>query len=157
MQTIPAIWDLIRRFKSQCRSMGWWVSPYDDIVCVGGEYHNFICTKRVYPKTFKIIALNNVYPLRENDIYYRLINVSYRAWVIQEKPPEDVYLILAENRDLREHTAIYDLSEATSDKPTCIKMNETKSVVFQEFERFLREECRINLVSKTMFTQSREI
>ncbi|MEM2273026.1 MAG: hypothetical protein QXX56_02275 [Candidatus Bathyarchaeia archaeon] len=148
MQSIPVVWDLIRQFKHQCRLMGWWVSPYEDIVYAEGEYHNFLCARKVYPKTFKTIAFSNLYPVRENDVFYRLVNVSYTAWIFQERPPEDIFAIIAVDRDMRKHIAIYDLSEAYSKGPICMKINETKSIVFQEFEKFLKNEYYIELVNR---------
>lgn len=156
MQIIPIVWDLIKQFKRQCRSMGWWVSLYEDIIYASGEYHNFLCAKKVYPKTFKAISLSNLYPIRENDIMYRLVNVSYTAWILQEKPSEDIFVILAENQNMRMHVAVYDLSEAYSRNPICMKLNETGSIVFQEFEKFLRDEYRLNLVNKLPLPQTKK-
>lgn len=152
---IPIVWDLIKQFKRRCKLRGWWASPYEDVIYAGGEYHNFLCAKRVYPKTFKIISLNNLYPVRENDTMYRLVNVSYTAWILQEKPPEDIFRILDEDQGMRSHIAVYDLSEAYFEKPICIKLNETSSIVFREFERFLREEYRLSLVDRLLLRAER--
>lgn len=151
MQNIPVIWDLIKQFKRQCKLMGWWASLYEDIVYADGEYHNFFCAKKVYPKTFRVISLSSLYPVRENDMIYRLVSVSYVAWILQEKPPEDIFKMLDEDQRMRRRVAVYDLSEAYSEKPVCIRLNETNSVVFREFERFLKEEYNINLVNKLLF------
>lgn len=148
MRSIPVVWDLIRQFKHQCRLMGWWVSPYEDVIYASGEYHNFLCTRRVYPKTFKIITFSHLYPVRENDVFYRLVNISYTAWIFQEKPPEDILLMVIRDSDMRKHVAIYDLSEAYSERTICMKINETRSIVFQEFEKFLKSEYRLDLVSR---------
>lgn len=148
MQLLPIVWDLVKQFKRRCRLLGWWVSQYDDIIYVNGEYHNLLCAKRVYPKTFRVIARSHFHPLRENDMLYRLVNISYTAWIFQEKPHEDIFVIVAENENLRKHMAIYDLSETYSGRPICMKINETKSIVFQEFERFLKSEYHINMVNK---------
>lgn len=148
MRSIPLVWDLIKQFKCQCKLMGWWVSPYEDIIYAGGEYHNFFCARKVYPKTFKVISLSHIYPVRENDIFYRLVNVSYTAWIFQERPSEDMFMMVASDHDMQKHIAIYDLSGAYSERPICIKINETKSIVFQEFEKFLKNEYNIDLINK---------
>lgn len=153
MKIIPLVWDLIRQFKRHCKSMGWWVSPYEDVIYADGEYHNFICAKKVHPKTFRAIAFNQRYPVRESDRLYRLVNISYMAWIFQEKPSGDIFAILAEDQDIRRHTAIYDLSDAYSERAICIKVNETKSIVFQEFERFLRDEYCLNLINRLPLLQ----
>jgi len=44
-----------------------------------------------------------------------------------------------ENTELLRRTAIYDLSWAYSGKPLCLKLNETDSQVFKEFENFLEK------------------
>ncbi|MEM1586665.1 MAG: hypothetical protein QXX99_04305 [Candidatus Bathyarchaeia archaeon] len=147
MRSIPVVWDLIKQFKHRCRSMGWWVSPYEDVIYAEGKYHNFLCVRRVYLKTFKAIALSHFYPVRENDMLYRLVNISYMAWILQEKPTEDILMTVAGDHDMRKHVAVYDLSEAYSEKTICRKINETRSIVFQEFEKFLKNVYHIDLVS----------
>ncbi|MEM1515712.1 MAG: hypothetical protein QXH24_06700 [Candidatus Bathyarchaeia archaeon] len=109
-----------------------------------GEYHNFLCVKRVYPKTFRVIALSHLHPVRENDVLCKLVNISYTAWILQERPHEDIFVMVTENKKMQKHMAVYDLSEIYSGKPVYTRINETKSVVFQELERFLRSECNID-------------
>ncbi len=57
--------------------------------------------------------------------------------------------IVAENSELSKRIAIYDLSLAYAGKPVCLKLNETDSPVFQEFERFLEKKCGVKLQSVT--------
>lgn len=41
--------------------------------------------------------------------------------------------------ELSKKTALYDLSEVYQGKPLCLKLNETDSLVFEEFEKFLKK------------------
>ncbi len=54
--------------------------------------------------------------------------------------------MVTENPELSKRTAIYDLSRAYSGKPLCLKLNETDSIVFREFERFLKEMWGVELI-----------
>lgn len=147
MKSLPKIWDLIDHFKCKCRLRGWWVSDYEDIIHVDGEYHNFLWARRVYPKTFKSVITNHCYSIREG-LSYRTINVSYTAWLFPEPPLENIILFIAENPHLLKNTALYDLSEAYRGRDLCLKLNNTGSIVFREFETFLREEYGLNLMDK---------
>lgn len=145
---IPMVWDLIEQFKHKCKMRGWWVSRYEDVIQANGEYHVFLWARRVHPKTFRSITLSQCYPVREHELSYKVVNVSYTAWVFPEKPPESIFMFICEDSLLRRCTAIYDLSEVYCGKPECLKLNETNSVVFREFEGFLESDYNIDLVSK---------
>src|SRR3990170_4807632 len=56
-----------------------------------------------------------------------------------------VLRLFEENPDISKWVALYDLSRISKDLPACSKLNETKSIVFQEFERFLSNRCGIEL------------
>lgn len=145
---IPMVWDLIDQFKRKCKMRGWWVSKYEDVIRADGAYHVFLWARRVHPKTFRSVTLSHCYPIRENELSYKVVNVSYTAWVFPERPPESILAIICEDSFLRKCTAIYDLSEAYYEKPICLKFNETDSIVFREFEVFLKSEYCIDLVSR---------
>jgi hypothetical protein len=147
MGRVPRVWDLLDQFKRRCDLRGWWSSKYEDIVRANGEYHSFIWARRVHPKTFRVIASNRLRPIRENDLSYRIVNVSYAAWIFPEKPQGSILLIMSEDQSLRKTTAIYDLSDVYCGGFICLKINETKSVVFHEFESFLKSEYQIDFVS----------
>lgn len=51
-----------------------------------------------------------------------------------------------ENPELSKRTAIYDLSWVYEGKLICLKLNETDSIVFREFERFLEERWGVELI-----------
>ncbi|MEM1602117.1 MAG: hypothetical protein QXS10_06750 [Candidatus Bathyarchaeia archaeon] len=147
MVKVPRVWDLISQFKIRCREKGWWVSEYEDVVNVNGEYHCLFGVRKVYPKTFKSVVTHHCTPIRDG-ASYRIVNVSYMAWIFQEYLPESLVLIVMEDPRLLKTTALYDLSETYSGKPIYLRLNETGSVVFQEFERFLKAEYGLNFLER---------
>jgi hypothetical protein len=70
---------------------------------------------------------------------YDVVEISYTAWVFQQPPSRELLETLSLNRELSRKTALYDLSGVYQGKPLCLKLNETKSPVFDEFEKFLKE------------------
>ncbi len=147
MVDLPKVWDLIERFKNRCRLRGWWVSEFEDVVHAEGAYHNFIWARKVHLNTFKSITANHCCSIRDG-LSYRTVNVSYIAWVLPEHPPESIISTVAGNPRLLRTVALYDLCDAYKGKSTCLKLNETESVVFQYFERFLEAEYDLSLISK---------
>jgi len=136
---IPKVWELLDRFKDQCQLKGWKTSEYEDWVKTSDdEYHNFLWTQTVYSSTFKKIAANHKCAIREG-VSYRVIDISYTAWLFPQSPHENLTQTVKENPELSRRTAIYDLSRAHSGKLLCLKLNETDSMVFKEFERFLED------------------
>ncbi|MCX8171576.1 MAG: hypothetical protein N3E47_06375 [Candidatus Bathyarchaeota archaeon] len=127
--------------------MGWWVSEYEDIVNANGEYHSFLCVRKVYPKTFKSVITNHCAPIREG-ASYRIVNVSYMAWIFQEPPPKSLILIVIDDSNILRSTALYDLSEVYAGKPIYSRLNETRSIVFHEFEKFLETEYGLNFTER---------
>lgn len=135
---IPKIWDLLNRFKVTCQYKGWKTSTYEDVVKVGDEYHSFIGTRTAHPSTFQKIITNKKLAIPEGKSY-RVIDVSYIAWVFQQHPSQQLIETLTMNPNLNKNTAIYDLSNAYKGKPLCLRLNETGSPAFKEFEKFLKE------------------
>jgi len=136
---IPKIWELLDRFKGQCQLRGWKTSEHEDWVRTGDdEYHNFLWIQTVHPSTFEKIAINHKCAVRKG-VSYQVVDVSYTAWLFPQSPPEGLMQMVKENPKLLRRTAIYDLSWAYSGKPLCLKLNETASTVFKEFEKFLEE------------------
>lgn len=144
---VPKVWDLINQFKRRCRQVGWWVSEYEDIVNANGEYHVFFWVRKVHPKTFKSVIAKHCAPIREG-ISYRIVNVSYMAWIFQEPMPENLMFIIVEDSHTLRSTALYDLSGVYAGKPVCLRVNETQSIVFREFEKFLETEYGLNFVER---------
>lgn len=138
LSKVPRVWDLLKRFKESCRRKGWKISDYEDIVKINDEYHNFIGTRTIHPSTFKRIASNKKLAVPEGESY-NVIDVSYTAWVFQQQPSEQLVETLTMDSELSKKTALYDLSGLYQGKPLCLKLNETDSPAFDEFEKFLKE------------------
>jgi len=142
---ILKIWGLIDNFKEYCnKSKGWNVCENDDLIEAENEYHKFIWINHLHPNTFKRVVRNHLCSVQEG-VSYRTVRISYMAWVLPEAPSESTTRIIAEEPLLSRKIAMYDLSEAYAGRPICLKLNETKSVVFHEFERFLSIEYQIKL------------
>lgn len=136
--TIPRVWDLVRSFKHACELRGWKVSEHEDWVKTDNEYHNFLWARTVRPATLKKIAEEHRCAIKQG-ISYQVVDVAYTAWLFSEEPPEELLQVVVESPELSKRTAIYDLSWAYSKKPICLKLNQTESSVFQEFESFLEK------------------
>ncbi|KPV64320.1 MAG: hypothetical protein AOA66_0280 [Candidatus Bathyarchaeota archaeon BA2] len=141
---IPKIWELLEGFKDQCQLRGWKTSEHEDWVKIGDEYHNFLWTQTVHPSTFKKIAVNHKCAIRKG-VSYRVVDISYTAWLFTQGPSEELLETVKENPELSRRTAIYDLSWMYTGKPFCSKLNETKSMAFQEFEKFLEEKWKVKV------------
>jgi len=142
---IPKVWELIDLFKGQCQLKGWKTSEHEDWVKTGDdEYHNFLWIQTVHPSTFEKIAVNHKCAIRKG-VSYQVVDVSYTAWLFPQSPPENLTQRVKENPELSRRTAIYDLSLAYAGKPLCLKINETDSTVFKEFEKFLEKELRVEV------------
>ena len=141
---IPKVWELLDGFKGQCQLRGWKTSEHEDWVKIGDEYHNFLWTQTVHPSTFEKIAVNHKCAVRKG-VSYQVVDVSYTAWLFPQSPPEGLVQTVKENPELSRRTAIYDLSWIYTGKPLCLKLNKTKSMVFQEFERFLEEKWGVEV------------
>ena len=135
---VPKVWDLLSQFKEVCRGKGWKTSAHKDVVRVGDEYHSFIGTKTAHPSTFRRITSNKKLAIPEGKSY-QIIDVSYIAWVFQQQPSQQLVETLAMSSDLCKKTALYDLSSMYEGKPFCLKLNETGSLAFEEFEKFLKD------------------
>ena len=74
---------------------------------------------------------------------YRVVDVSYTAWVFEQPPSKELIEKLLADPELSKRTAMYDLSGLSQGKTLCLKLNETSSKAFEEFERFLKEKYGI--------------
>ena len=141
---IPKVWEILNRFKDFCQSRGWKSPKYEDWVMADNKYHNFLWARKIYPSTFRKVAMNHKCAIREGDSY-QVVKTAYTAWLFPEKPPKTLMKRVMDNEELLKRTAIYDLSSVYAGKPLCRKLNKTDSVVFQEFERFLQENYGIDV------------
>ena len=132
-----SIWDYIDKFKNHCyKSKNWKVYEGEDLIQVKNKFHKFVWIQHVRPFTFESMITNPLCAIREG-VSYRTVRISFMAWVLPQPPAAAVLRLFEENPDISKWVALYDLSRISKDLPACSKLNETKSVVFQEFERFL--------------------
>ena len=140
--SIPKVWDIVHSFKRECESKGWKISEHEDWVKTDGEYHNFLWSRTVRPATLRKIAYEHKCAIRQG-VSYKVVDVAYTAWLFSEAPSEELLHTFAEDSELSKRTALYDLSEADSTKPKCLRLNQTDSKVFREFESFLEKKLGI--------------
>ena len=141
---IPKVWEILDRFKDFCQSKEWKTSKHEDWVMADNKYHNFLWVRKVYPSTFLKVATNHKCAIHEG-VSYQVVKTTYTAWVFPEKPPKMLVQTVIDNEELLKGTAIYDLSSVYAGRPLCLRLNETDSVVFREFEKFLQENCGIEV------------
>jgi len=139
----PNVWDLVEMFKTErCRKI-WKIFEDEDLVNTGTEYHYFVWSRHIRPSTFRRVNKNLRFPIRDG-ASYRMVDVSYVAWITPEPVSERVTETLDEIPDLSRKIAMYDVSPMYMGRPVCLRINETNSVVFQEFERFLVEKYGVD-------------
>jgi len=124
---------------------GWETCETEDWVKTDdGEYHNFLWIQTIHPSTFERIASNRKCGIRRG-ISYEVVDISYIAWLFQERPPEFLMSRVKENPELSKKTAIFDFSCVYTGENVCRTLNETESSVFKEFEQFLEEKWEVIL------------
>lgn len=138
------VWDILRKFKALCSFRGWKTSESEDWIETDDQYHNFLWTRDVKPSTFERIVTDAKCVVKEG-LSYRVVEAAYTAWLFSRTPSENLVKRVFENSDFSRRIALYDLSPLLLGKKICVKLNHTKSTVFQEFEKFLREELNIKL------------
>jgi hypothetical protein len=67
------------------------------------------------------------------------VNVSSYGWLFQARPPEFLISWIKNDPELAQKTAIFDFSLVYTGENICRKINDTESLVFREFERFLQD------------------
>lgn len=144
MTTFPSVWEFIERFKLKCHKKGWEVFENEDLVDVDGECHRFIWVRHVSPNTFKKVVTNPSVLVKKG-ASFRTVNVSYVAWISPESIAERILDSLLDAPGLLRKVAVYDVSPVYRGEPVCLKINNTESIVFQEFERFLDKEHMIRV------------
>jgi len=139
---MPRLWEILNKFKDLCKWHGWKTSESEDWVETGDSYHNFLWARDVPPSSFRRIISNRKCVVREG-LSYHVVEASYTAWLFSESPSEDLIKTVLENQDFSRKIAVYDLSLLLEGKRSCIKLNNTDSQVFQEFENFLQSELKV--------------
>jgi hypothetical protein len=144
--SMSRIWEILANFKRFCRPRGWRTSENEDWVELNDDYHNFLSTRNVSPVSFKTIISNRKCVVHKG-LLYAVVEPSHLAWLFSEVPSEDLYSAILKNPDFSRRIAIFDLSPMLEGKKTCIKLNNTDSPVFHEFETFLRSELKVTAES----------
>jgi hypothetical protein len=143
---MPKVWEILKRFMGSCKSHGWKTSESEDWVEADAKYHNFVWARGIHLTSFKRIASNRKCVIREG-LSYHVAEASYTAWLFSESPSETLIRTVFETPDYSRSTAIYDLSPLLNGKSLCVKLNDTDSPVFQEFENFLKKELKLKIKS----------
>lgn len=138
------IWEILNNFKRFCRMRGWRTSESEDWVELNDDYHNFLWTRNVTPSSFKAIISNRKCVVRKG-LLYSVVEPSHLAWIFSEVPSEDSVMTVLQNPDFSKRIAIFDFSPLLNGKNLCIKLNNTDSPVFQEFEVFLQTELKVKV------------
>lgn len=136
MLRLSNFWDFMEKFKHACKIRGWKVFEREDIVDENGRYHQIVLVHQIHFETFRRVTTSFHRFIRERETL-NMIDISYIAWISQNPIPESVLDFLAAEPRLLSRIALYDLSLLDRGRNVCLKINETDSVVFQEFERFL--------------------
>lgn len=76
---------------------------------------------------------------------YKTVQPSYMTWILDETPSPMVWKLVKETPSFSKKVALYDLSEAFRGRLNCLKLNETQTLVLEEFEIFLNREYGIKL------------
>jgi len=142
-KTVRKIWEIVARFKRRCQSKGWRVNEREDMIERNGKFNNILWTRKIQPSTFRSIAAKEISTIQDG-VSYRPIYVSYNAWICATPLSKSLKQTVAKKPELLKRNAIYDLSRIHP-KGAAEKLNKTGSEVFQEFEKFLKDELRIEL------------
>jgi len=138
------VWEILNRFKGFCRCHGWKICESEDWVEVNEDYHNFLWTKDVHLSSFRRLASNMKCVVRDG-LSYHVVEPLYTAWLFSQSPSKELFRTVFENPDFSSRIAIFDLSPMLEGKNRCVKLNNTDSPVFQEFENFLRSELKVKV------------
>jgi hypothetical protein len=147
------ICEILNSFKRFCRVQGWRTSESEDWVELDDDYHNFLWTRNVTPSSFKTIISHRKCVVRKG-LFYSVVEPSHLAWLFSEVPSEDLLRTVLQNPDFSKRIAIFDFSPFLEGKNLCIKLNNTDSPVFQEFEVFLQTELKVKVEPLQSFSDS---
>jgi hypothetical protein len=138
------VWEILGKFKLFCKRRGWKTSESEDWVEMDKNYHNFLWARDVHPSSFMRIASDKKCVV-QHGVSYSVVEAAYTAWLFSEAPSASVVRIICENPDFSKRIALYDLSQVVEGKNLCVKLNNTDSHVFQEFENFLQSELKVKV------------
>jgi hypothetical protein len=141
---MPRVWDILNRFKGVCDVHGWRTSESEDWIKIDDEYHSFLLTRGIHLSSFRRIVSNRKCIVREG-LSYHVVDASYTAWLFSEAPSEALVKTVFDNPNYSGRIALYDFSLMLKGEKVCVKLNNTDSPVFQEFEHFLKDELKVKL------------
>lgn len=147
------IWQILGDFKRFCKIRGWKTSESEDWIDLNEDYHNFLWAKNVAPSSFKTIISHRKCVVQKG-LVYSVVEPSHLAWLFSEIPSEDLVRTVLQNPEFSRRIAIYDFSPLAKGKNLCVKLNNTDSPVFHEFEVFLQSELKIKVASTQLFSNS---
>jgi hypothetical protein len=148
---MPRVWEILNKFKDVCNFHGWRTSENEDWIKIDDQYHSFLWARDVHLSSFKRIVSNRKCVVREG-LSYRIVEASYTAWLFSETPSEALVRTVSDNADFSGRIALYDLSFMLKGEKLCVKLNNTDSPVFQEFEHFLKDELKVKLKPLSLFS-----
>lgn len=136
----PLQMRLLTRFKG-AKQQDWVWQEFGDIVKVDGKYHSFLVAAmldNLPPTHFLKVsrARKAAFVDRTAARAPRIVSVSYVAWFFGAYSARISNLLRYLVNELSHTTAIYCLALHRS---VCFVYNHTDSVVFKEFERFLKD------------------
>lgn len=146
--------EIINRFKEHCNKFkGWQTYRSVNLVQVKNSFHRLIWIGNLMPETFKSAVKDHlctiqISPVRfepfdyvngyvSEECPFRTVKLQFMAWVLPKQPKKCIVKFLEKRPRLQERVALYDLSRFFDDMPIIAKLNRTKSIVFDEFEKFL--------------------
>jgi len=140
------IWEILSNFKRSCTLKGWKTSENGDWIELNNSYDSFLCAKDVNPASFKAIISSRKCVVQDG-LSYTVVEPSHQAWLFSETPAEELTRTVFENPDFSKRVAIFNLSPMLEGKDFCLKLNNTDSPVFHEFETFLQVELKVKIES----------
>jgi len=143
---IPTPLSLVERFFEHCREMGWTTGEFSDFVKHGEKYYCFVWVKSSYQGRIPEILMDNRSSILEEG-GYGVRNLNYKALIFREPPPPSLINALARDSQLSKRVAVYDLSPLYEGEEVCRCLNETETLVYREFEDFLRKRYCATLTS----------
>ena len=150
---MPRVWEILNKFKDCCKLRCWKTSESEDWIEIDEKYHNFLWARDVHPSSFKSIVSNKRCVVREG-LSYHVVEASYTAWLFSETPSETLVKTIFDNPNFSKKVALYDLSPLLEGKNLCVKLNHTDSPIFQEFERFLRNDLKVKFKPLSSFSNT---
>lgn len=144
---ISNVWTIINHFNKYAKTQGWNTYNDGELIERNGEFHRFVWVNKLHFGTFRNMVNNNPSIVVGDQSLSKMITPSYVAWITLD-PPSHIWLyLIKEDPYLLPRIALYDLHQAHTGQKECLKINETKSIVFKAFEQFLGEQYGIKPIT----------